>query len=364
VPLGLGQLGTPRRARFHQLAGPAVQAARHSWSWPCQAPRAEPAHHQLGGRLVAVGLPLPGAPALAAERLTESPRGQQLYELTHPAGTALTHLRLDPLELIEKLSASFPHPGQGGGARVSRLRATRPRSRLDALLTRVPACRLAMAQLLRYRPVACRTPGSAAVRSVTSPPGSEARATDLSTTPTSGGGRHKVCRRAVEWLGAGPSHWRVGLRYSSPDHVHAAEVGEGRTVRAEVTGPLHGSVASAYPRAWPICRRLVVVMLAGAPYVLGSGALAPVRAQSPAERTAPTTPSVSPIPIPEIAQRAEDVTALLRRRAEQLVASPEIEAIGARLPAVSEDIPRRWVRTMRRRLHLPAHWPRWPIPGG
>jgi hypothetical protein len=104
-------------------------------------------------------------------------------------------------------------------------------------------------------------------------------------------------------------------------------------------------------------------MLAGAPYVLGSGAPAPVSAQSPAENTAPTTAKVSPIPIPEIAQRAEDVTALLRRRAEQLVASPEIEAIGARLPAVSEDIPRRW--EMRRGVSpSPSALPRWPIPGG
>ena len=81
-------------------------------------------------------------------------------------------------------------------------------------------------------------------------------------------------------------------------------------------------------------------MLAGAPYVLGSGAPAPVSAQSPAESTAPTTPTVSPIPIPEIAQRAEDVTAQLRRR-EQLAASPEFQAIESRLPAVAEEIPRR-----------------------
>ena len=95
-------------------------------------------------------------------------------------------------------------------------------------------------------------------------------------------------------------------------------------------------------------------MLAGAPYVLGSGAPAPVSAQSPAERTAPTTPTVSPIPIPEIAQRAEDVTALLRRRAEQLAASPEIEAIESRLPAVAEEIPRRLAVTRQALVSSPS----------
>lgn len=94
-----------------------------------------------------------------------------------------------------------------------------------------------------------------------------------------------------------------------------------------------------------IARRLVVVLLAGALHILGSLAPAPVGAQSTAERTTPAMPPVSPIPIPEIAPRAEDATAQLRRRAEQLVASPEIRAIETGLPAVREDILRRLIRT-------------------
>ena len=43
-------------------------------------------------------------PPLATERLTESSGGQLLYELPHPRRDGSTHLLLDPLELIEKLS--------------------------------------------------------------------------------------------------------------------------------------------------------------------------------------------------------------------------------------------------------------------
>ena len=49
-------------------------------------------------------------PPLALERLTESSGGQLLYELPHARRDGSTHLLLDPLELIEKLSVLIPPP--------------------------------------------------------------------------------------------------------------------------------------------------------------------------------------------------------------------------------------------------------------
>src|SRR2546427_5052640 len=50
------------------------------------------------------------APPLALERLTESARGQVVFELPHPRADGATHLLLDPLELIEKLTLLIPPP--------------------------------------------------------------------------------------------------------------------------------------------------------------------------------------------------------------------------------------------------------------
>lgn len=49
-------------------------------------------------------------PPLALERLTESTHGQLLFELAHPRADGTTHLLLEPLELIEKLSILIPPP--------------------------------------------------------------------------------------------------------------------------------------------------------------------------------------------------------------------------------------------------------------
>src|SRR5262245_22985506 len=49
-------------------------------------------------------------PPLALERLTESSGGLLLYQLPHPRRDGSTHLLLDPLELIEKLSVLIPPP--------------------------------------------------------------------------------------------------------------------------------------------------------------------------------------------------------------------------------------------------------------
>ena len=47
-------------------------------------------------------------PPLAVERLTESSHGQVVFELPHPRADGATHLLLDPLELLEKISVLIP----------------------------------------------------------------------------------------------------------------------------------------------------------------------------------------------------------------------------------------------------------------
>lgn len=49
-------------------------------------------------------------PPLALARLTESARGQVVFALPHPRADGATHLLLDPLELIEKLTLLIPPP--------------------------------------------------------------------------------------------------------------------------------------------------------------------------------------------------------------------------------------------------------------
>jgi hypothetical protein len=49
-------------------------------------------------------------PPRALERLTESARGQLGFELPQPRTDGATHLLLDPLELIEKLTLLIPPP--------------------------------------------------------------------------------------------------------------------------------------------------------------------------------------------------------------------------------------------------------------
>ena len=64
-------------------------------------------------------------PPLALARLTESARGQVVFELPHLRADGATHLLLDPLELIEKLTLLIPPPRFHtlrfhGGARAAR----------------------------------------------------------------------------------------------------------------------------------------------------------------------------------------------------------------------------------------------------
>ena len=60
-------------------------------------------------------------PPLALERLTESSQGQLMYALAHPRADGVTHLLLDPLEL---LGAGLPvcgAAGTKGGTKMDRL---------------------------------------------------------------------------------------------------------------------------------------------------------------------------------------------------------------------------------------------------
>ncbi len=101
--------------------------------------------------------------------------------------------------------------------------------------------------------------------------------------------------------------------------------------------------------AWtPIVARVrgpLLIALAGASCVLGGAAPAPSSAQPAAPQTQPALPPAPPIPVPEIAQRAEEVATLLRQSAERLVAGPEVQDIDNRLPVASEWIRKRLVGT-------------------
>jgi hypothetical protein len=80
-------------------------------------------------------------------------------------------------------------------------------------------------------------------------------------------------------------------------------------------------------------RGLVVMALAGASFALGGGAPPPSSAQpgAPPKQPAPTV--VTPMPVPETAQRAEEVTTLLRQSADAVATDPEVQDIDNRLPA-------------------------------
>jgi potassium-dependent mechanosensitive channel len=92
-------------------------------------------------------------------------------------------------------------------------------------------------------------------------------------------------------------------------------------------------------------RGLVVVALAGASFVSWGSAPPPTSAQPAPQAEQPAQPTAPPIPVPEIAQRAEDVATLLRQSAERLATDPEIQDVNDRLPAASEWIRERLVAT-------------------
>ncbi len=86
-------------------------------------------------------------------------------------------------------------------------------------------------------------------------------------------------------------------------------------------------------------RGLVLLALAGASLVWWGSAPPPTSAQPAPEAEQPAQPTVTPIPVPEIAQRAEDVASLLRQSAERLATDSEVQDVDSRLPVASE-----WIR--------------------
>ena len=92
-------------------------------------------------------------------------------------------------------------------------------------------------------------------------------------------------------------------------------------------------------------RGLVVVALGGVALV-SWGSVPPATSAQPAPQAAQRPqPAVTPIPVPEIAQRAEDVAGLLRQSAERLARDPEVQDVEDRLRAASEWISGRLVST-------------------
>src|SRR3989442_1075925 len=92
-------------------------------------------------------------------------------------------------------------------------------------------------------------------------------------------------------------------------------------------------------------RGLVVVALAGVALVSWGSAPPPTSAQPAPQAAQRPQPAVTPIPVPEIAQRAEDVAGLLRQSAERLAKDPEVQDVEDRLRAASEWISDRLVST-------------------
>lgn len=86
-------------------------------------------------------------------------------------------------------------------------------------------------------------------------------------------------------------------------------------------------------------RGLVAVLALGAGLVILSGAPPSVFAEAAAQQAEPAAPAVLPIPVPEIAQREEDVAALRRQSAERLAGDPRVQDTERRLPDASA-----WIR--------------------
>jgi len=105
-------------------------------------------------------------------------------------------------------------------------------------------------------------------------------------------------------------------------------------------------------------RLRVVIVIAHACAVLGlwGSGVAPASAQAAPQLTPqkePVQPAATPIPVPEIAQRAELVAALLRS-IEQIGTGPGVEDIEAQLPTADESIRRRLVGTTQALMSSPS----------
>ena len=114
-----------------------------------------------------------------------------------------------------------------------------------------------------------------------------------------------------------------------------------------MTAPLVHRPASAWSPSIACVRSLVVVVLAGASFAPWGSAPPPTYAQPARQGAPPVAAPATPIPVPEIAQRAEEVATLLRQTAERVATDPEVQDVDTRLPAASEWIRSRLVATAR-----------------
>jgi len=112
-----------------------------------------------------------------------------------------------------------------------------------------------------------------------------------------------------------------------------------------VTAPLVHRPASAWSPSIACVRSLVVVVLAGASFAPWGSAPPPTYAQPARQGAPPVAAPATPIPVPEIAQRAEEVATLLRQTAERIATDPEAQDVEIRLQAASEWIRGRLVAT-------------------
>jgi hypothetical protein len=93
-----------------------------------------------------------------------------------------------------------------------------------------------------------------------------------------------------------------------------------------VTAPRGRRSAAAWSSSVARVRGLLAVALAGALLVSLGSAAPPTSAQPATQTTRPAQPAATPIPVPEIAQRAEEVATLLRQSAERVATDPEVQA--------------------------------------
>src|SRR5215470_13902072 len=85
---------------------------------------------------------------------------------------------------------------------------------------------------------------------------------------------------------------------------------------------------------------LLLVALAGVPIPTWAQTASPAAAGAAAKASPPPAgPAATPIPVPEIAQRAEEVAIVLRQSQDALAADPEVQRVVDRLPAAGE-----WIR--------------------
>ncbi len=112
-----------------------------------------------------------------------------------------------------------------------------------------------------------------------------------------------------------------------------------------MTAPLAHRAATAWSSSVACVRGLALVALACVVFMPWGSAPPSASAQPATQAAQPAQPAATPIPIPEIAQRAEEVATLLRQSAERVATDPEVQDVENRLSAASERIRSRLVAT-------------------